>query len=132
MKPRIKLIQKKRSYSEDFKRSLVKDFESGRLSVIQLGKLHGISFQLIYRWIYHYSTLNEQGLRIVEKSKSSTQKVKDLERKVAELERSLGQKQVKIDFLEKMIDIAKDELDIDIKKNSNTSQSGGSKKGKSN
>ena len=38
----------------------------------------------------------------------------------------IGQKQIKIDYLEKMIDIAKDELNIDIKKNSNTPQSTGS------
>jgi transposase len=40
----------------------------------------------------------------------------------------VGQKQIKIEFLEKMIDLAKDELDIDIKKNYNTLQSTGSVK----
>ena len=35
-----------------------------------------------------------------------------------------------IDYLEKMMEIAKDELDIDIKKNFNTSQSTGSGKTK--
>ena len=41
------------------------------------------------------------------------------------MEQIVGQKQIKIDFLEKMIDLAKEELDIDIKKNSDTLQSGG-------
>jgi hypothetical protein len=59
---------------------------------------------------------------------SSSQKVKDLEKRLAELERMLGQKQIKIDYLEKMIDIAKEELDIDIKKNFNTPPSSGSEK----
>jgi predicted RNase H-like nuclease (RuvC/YqgF family) len=62
----------------------------------------------------------------VENSKSSTQKIKDLESKIKELERSVGVKQMNIDFLEKMIEIAKDEYDIDIKKNSSTLQSTGS------
>jgi len=57
---------------------------------------------------------------------SSTQKLKALEQKVKELERTVGQKQVQIDYLEKMIDIAKDDLNIDIKKNSDTPQSSGS------
>jgi len=59
---------------------------------------------------------------------SSSNKVKQLEQKVAELEQKVGQKQIKIDYLEKVIDIAKDELKIDIKKNSNTPQSTGSDK----
>ena len=61
---------------------------------------------------------------------SSSQRVKELEKKIAELERKVGQKQIKIDYLEKMMDIAKDELNIDIKKNYGTPQSTGSDKTK--
>jgi predicted component of type VI protein secretion system len=57
---------------------------------------------------------------------SSITKLSELEKKVKELEQIVGQKQIKIDYLEKMIDIAKDELNVDIKKNFNTSQSTGS------
>ena len=56
---------------------------------------------------------------------SATRKLKELETRIKELEQIVGQKQIKIDFLEKMIDLAREELDIDIKKNSNTLQSGG-------
>jgi len=56
---------------------------------------------------------------------SATRKLKGLEIKIKELEQIVGQKQIKIDYLEKMIDLAKEELDIDIKKNSGTPQSGG-------
>ena len=121
-----KLLQKHRSFSEDFKRSLVMEFESGKFTVAQLGRLHMIDRQLIYKWIYKYSTTNERGVIMVEKSQSSTQKMKDLEKRLAELERALGQKQMKIDFLEKMIELAKTELDIDIKKNFSTPPSTGS------
>ena len=57
---------------------------------------------------------------------STIDKLKQLELKIKELEQAVGQKQIKIDYLEKMIDIAKDEFNIDIKKNSNTPQSSGS------
>ena len=130
MKANIRLIQKKRSFSEEFKPGLVRDFESGKFSVGQLGRLHKISAQIIYRWIYKYSTSNERGVRIVEKTQSSTQKMKDLEKRIAELERALGQKQIKIDYLEKMIELADEELNIDIKKNSGTLPSTGSGKNK--
>ena len=126
MKANLRLIQKQRSYSEEFKRSIVKDFESGKFSVLQLERLHKIKSMVIYRWIYKYSEVNERGQRIVEMKDSSTEKLKALEQRIKELEQTVGKKQIQIDYLEKMIDVAKDELDIDIKKNSNTSQSSGS------
>lgn len=121
-------IRKMRNYSESFKRQLVSEFESGRYSVLQLEKLHGISNSSIYQWIYKYSRYNEKGYRVIEMKKSSTQKVKDLQKRVAELERTVGQKQIAIDYLEKMIELAKAELNIDIKKNFSTPPSDGSGK----
>lgn len=130
MKANVKLIKKHRKFSEEFKKSIVNDFESGKFSVPQLVRLHGINCKSIYRWIYKYSNHNERGQRIVEMKDSSTQKLKALEQKIKELEQTVGQKQIQIDYLEKMIDIAKDELNIDIKKNSNTPQSSGSERTK--
>lgn len=130
MKANVKLISKHRKFSEEFKKSIVNDFESGKFSVLQLERLHKISNKSLYNWIYKYSKSNEKGQRIVEMKDSSTQKLKALEQKIKELERTVGQKQIQIDYLEKMIDIAKDELDIDIKKNSNTPQSSGSERTK--
>ena len=126
MKANLRLIKKPRLYTEDFKRSLVSEFEKGKYSVVQLSKLHGVSNSLIYGWVYKFSTFNQQGYRVIEMSKSSSTKLKHLADRVKELERTIGQKQIKIDYLEKMIDIAKEELDIDIKKNSDTLQSTGS------
>ena len=127
MKANLKTIRKQRVYSEEFKRQLVSEFESGKFSVPQLEKLHKVSNATIYNWIYKYSTFNKQGFRVVEMKESSTSKLKVLEQKIKDLERAVGQKQIKIDYLEKMMDIAKEELNIDIKKNYNTSQSSGSK-----
>jgi transposase-like protein len=126
MKANLKNIRKKRHYSEDFKREIVSVFESGKFSVPQLEKLYGINNVTIYNWIYKFSTFNEKGFRVIEMKESSIDKLKQLELKVKELEQIVGQKQIKIDYLEKMIDIAKDDLNIDIKKNSNTPQSTGS------
>ena len=47
-------------------------------------------------------------------------------KRLAELERIIGQKQMQIDYLEKMIELASDELQTDIKKNFGTQQSNGS------
>jgi len=132
MQIKLRLIQKKRVYSEEFKKGLVELFERGKYSVKQLERLYGVRIQVIYNWIYKYSNVNEKGCRIVEMKESSTNKIKDLERRVRELEQMVGQKQIKIEFLEKMIDIAETDLKIDIKKKSSTPQSTGSgKTGKS-
>jgi len=130
MKGSIRLINKQRQYSKEFKESIVKEFELGKLSVLQLGRIHNISFQVIYSWIYKFSIFNEKGYRVIEMKDSSEQKVKELEQKVKELEQIVGRKQIMIDYLEKMMELAKDELDIDIKKNFDTRQSLGSGKTK--
>ena len=126
MKANLKRLRKQRKFSDEFKRSIVAEYESGRLSAAQLGRLHSLQEALVYRWIHKFSTFNIQGARIVEMKDSTSKRVRDLENKVKELERMVGQKQITIDYLEKMIEIAKDEFQIDIKKNYNTPQSTGS------
>ena len=126
MKANLLQLRKQLYYSEEFKREIVSIFESGKLSVIQIEKLYGVSDSAIYRWIYKFSVFNEKGYRVIEMKTSSIGKLKALELKIKELEQAVGQKQIKIDYLEKMIDLAKDDLKIDIKKNYNTPQSIGS------
>ena len=128
MRTNLKKIRKHLRYSEDFKKELVSLFEKGTYSVLQLERLYGVTNASIYRWIYKYSTFNEKGIRVVEMKKSSSLKLKELTTKVKELEQIVGQKQIKIDFLEKMIEIAESEFSIAIKKKSNTSQSIGLEK----
>jgi len=117
-----------RIFAEDFKKTCVKEYESGQFSVLELSKLYQIQCAVIYRWIYKFSSYNKKGLKVVEMSDSSKKKLKELHVRIQELERIVGQKQLNIDFLEKMIEIAKEHYGIDIKKNSDTSLSTGSEK----
>lgn len=128
MKSKKVTLRSKRLYSEEFKRVQVKEYESGHLTVSEIGKLYGIAETLIYRWIQKFSTYNKRKISIVEMKESSTQKIKELQDRIKELERAVGLKQLNIDFLEKMIELAQTELDVDIKKNFANSQSGGIKK----
>jgi transposase len=131
MKANIKQIKKHRKFSVDFKKEIVSAFERGQFSILQLARLYGISNRSIYNWIYQFSTFNEKGIRVVELKASSMAKLSALEKRVKELEQIIGQKQIKIDYLEKMIDIARDDFGMDIKKNFNTPQSTGSDQTKS-
>ena len=57
MQTNLRLIRKSRVYSDDFKREIVSLFESGKLSVLQLERLYGISNPTIYNWILNFLTL---------------------------------------------------------------------------
>jgi transposase len=128
MKSNVQKIRKHRAYSLDFKQSIVALFEKGEYSVVQLGKLYGISNTVVYRWIYKHSVFNEKGVRIVEMKDSNQNKLKELQTRLNELEQIVGQKQITIDYLEKIIDLAKEDLAIDIKKNYSSQPLAGSKK----
>ncbi|MEM6648501.1 MAG: transposase, partial [Bacteroidota bacterium] len=67
------LLQKKPHYALELKKSIVRDFETGRYSALQLSRLHGISLQSIYNWIHKLSHHNQRGTRIVEYADSSQQ-----------------------------------------------------------
>jgi transposase len=117
MEANLRQIRKHRNFSEDFKKGIVSSFEKGEFSVLQLEKLYGVKNGIIYTWIYKYSKFNEKGCRIVEMESSNQHKLKELAKKVKELEQMVGQKQIAIEYLEKMIELAKTDLNIDIKKN---------------
>lgn len=123
-----KRLRKRRIFSEEFKKARVKEYERGEFTVKELTDMYNVSDQSVYQWIYKYSTYNKKQILVVESSKSGQQKLKELQDRIKELERVVGQKQLHIDYLEKMMELAKEEYQIDIKKNSDTPQSSGSGK----
>ena len=127
MRKTAKLLNKRRKYSEEFRRKIVAEFESGQVSVLQLSRLHSIAFQTIYGWIHRYSEVNAKGTRIVEYQDSSTKKVKDLEAKIKSLEQLVGQQTVELTYLNKLIELASEDLGIDLKKTIVTKCAGTSK-----
>lgn len=128
MKPRKSRIRRLRVFSEAYRKDVVEAYESGQFGARELSRLHHVSEATVYRWIARYSNLEKRGIQVVEMKDSSLKRVKDLEKQIAELERTVGQKQIMIDFLEKMIELAKTDLGIDIKKNFSTQPSAGSGK----
>lgn len=121
-------LRSSRLFSEEFKRTVVQDYEKGQFSVLEMSQLYQIHTTIIYRWIQKYSSYNKRKIKVVEMADSSKQKLKDLHKRIEDLERIIGQKQLNIDFLEKMIELANAHYSIDIKKNSDTLPSTGSEK----
>ncbi len=104
-----------RNFSESFKKEKVREIAENRSTVSDICRANEVSCTAVYKWINLYSNTNKPSRTIVE-SKSDTTKILALQKKVAELERLIGQKQVQIDFQEKMIEIAEETYQVDIKK----------------
>jgi transposase len=115
-----------RYFSEDFKRKKVREIEQNLVTVLQVVREYGVSKTSIYKWIYKYSAMRKKGIKQVVEAKSDTLKISRLREQMREMERVVGQKQIMIDFLEKMIELAEKEYGIDIKKKLSSSQSSGS------
>ena len=113
-------LRTRRIFSDTFKRQKVKDIETGLASVTEISNLYKVSKQSIYRWLYKYSENYQKGEIQVVQMESESQKTKQLLKRLAELERIVGQKQLHIDYLEKLLEIGSEELNIDLKKNFGT------------
>lgn len=105
-----------RTFGEKFKKQIVKGIENNRYTVREVSELYDVSTTAIYKWVYKYSILYEQGYKQIIEPMSDTKKIKDLLSRIKELESAVGKKQMKIDFLEKLIDISEQDYGIDIKK----------------
>lgn len=112
----VKQLRRRRTYSEDFKRSLVSEYESGESTVLELSRRYQIGFQSIYVWIRRYSLYQEKGYLIVEKHKSKASELKAALSRIQELEQLVGQKQIRVEFLEKLIELADAEYGLELKK----------------
>ena len=114
-----------RCFSEEFRKSKVKEVTSGRLKVRDLCELHGVSRTSVYKWLYLYSEA-EKGVKTVVQMESEAFKTKHLLQKVAELERAVGQKQLEIDYLNVCLEMASEEVGYDVKKKYAPPRSNGS------
>ena len=121
-----------RHFSEDFKKSKVKELEQKQITVAKIASLYGVNRNAVYKWIHKYSVYYQKATRLVVELESESEKTERLQKKVAELERIIGQKQLEIDFLNKLIEISSGELGVDLKKNIYTKLSNGSEPTKTN
>jgi len=111
-----KQIQRRRKFSENFKRSRVQEFERGKLTVSEISREYDLHIQLIYNWIRKYSIYPSKGYQVVVEEKSLGKKNQELRTRIQELEAALGRKQMKIDYLEKLIELESEDLGIDLQK----------------
>jgi len=104
-----------RQFSEAFKRQRVSELLAKKVSIGDVSRLYGVTRTTVYRWIYLYSDL-KQGVKTVVEMESEAQKTAYYRQKLAELERMYGQKQLEVDYLNKVLELASEEMGYDLKK----------------
>lgn len=114
-----------RYFSEDFKRRKVSEIDRNLTCISEICREYQVSGTAVYKWIYKYSRMRKKGVKQVVESESDSKKIELLRAQVKELERIIGEKQIKLDFQEKMIELAEDIYKIDIKKKFSGKRSSG-------
>lgn len=96
--------------SEELKRKIVEEIESGSVGQCEASRLYGINRTMLCKWLKQYGRLPHQR-QIVEVV------MKDEREKIEQLQGALADAQLKIMLYEKMMDLASSEYKIDLKKN---------------
>ena len=118
-------IQRRRKFTDEFKKARVKEFEKGELTALEITREYKLAFPLIYNWIRKYSIYHQNNYQVVVEEKSLSKKNQTLRKRVEELEAMLGRKQMEVEYLQKVIDISSDDLEVDLKKKHGTAPSNG-------
>lgn len=114
---KVTYLRQPRVFSEAIRRSTVQDIEQGKCTVNQASIELSVSSQTIYRWIYRFSRYLVKNRVMVVEDKSEAYRSQDLEKRIKELEAAVGRKQMEIDLLSKIIELANEEYKTDLKKN---------------
>lgn len=126
MEAKKQTLKQQRIFSDDVRRQVVHDIERGKCSVLQASRELQVCPQSIYNWLYKYSLHLQKERRLVVQNNSESYKSKELEKRIKELEAALGRKQMEIDLLNKILELAGKDQNTDLKKNILKKLSGGS------
>jgi len=110
----------RRRFSEEFRTQRVREYERGEITISEICRLYKVSSTSVYKWLKKYSYFYQNNLVVVEEQDSMTKKLKAAEERIAELERTLGQKQIKVDYLETLVNVAGEYFGTDLKKTLST------------
>lgn len=105
-----------RIFSESLKQQIVEQLSRKEISISQVTTLYSVSRTSVYNWIQAYSPEHKSGTKMVVQKESEAAKTAKILQRNAELERAVGQKQLELDYLNKLIELANKELGYDLKK----------------
>lgn len=116
-KTKVKLsLKPRRIFSNKLKEKVVRDIEQGKVNVLGVSREYAVSERAVYDWLKKFSAYLHPSTTLVMQMDSEQYKSKELEKKIAELEAALGRKQMEVEYLNKLIEIAGKDLGMDLKK----------------
>ena len=115
-----------RRFSEEFKKQKVLEIQSKSTTISEVCKAYEVADTNVRKWIAKYSSNYQKGIVTIVESESDTKKLIEAKKRIAELERLIGQKQIQLEFKDKVIELAEEYYQIDIKKKFESKPSYGS------
>ena len=108
-------------YSEEFKWRVVQEVLKGKFTKEEARKVYGIKSNCaILYWMRQFSGIEDYrsgGKPLLEKSTIAVMKqLNKNEQRIKELEEELKRERLRADLWQKMVELAEDQLDIDIRK----------------
>lgn len=119
---KLKFNKRHRHFSEEVRKSIVKEVDSG-LAVSEASRKYDVSSASIYNWLNLYSKTYQKSIKTIVTQKSKNNKYKDLEKELKQVYELLGRTQSELNFANKIIELASEELDLDLKKSFDSSPS---------
>jgi len=106
----------RRVFDELIKQEVVNRIDQGLQGVSSISTELGVSRTTVYNWLNKYSVTYRRQSRIIVEKKSHSNRIKQLEAQLKDLEALVGRKQIRIDYLEKLIELYEAEQGIDLLK----------------
>ena len=120
--------QESRSYNDAEKLQLIEEYMNSGESMESFQGKYGMGHCTLSRWMTKFGLSNtsqkqlNEMKKVVERSLEKSLRERTLEAKVAQLEKKLKEEQLKSMAYSTMIDVAEEELGIDIRKKSGAKQ----------
>lgn len=109
-------------FTDEFRKKIVQEVLSGSISKSEACRKYGIrgASQIVY-WIRSFSGIKnyrkpERQISLLEMKNKDRMKIQQYLKEKHELEKSLKQAELRTELLETMLDVAKEELHIDVRK----------------
>jgi hypothetical protein len=102
--------------------SIIAEYLTGELSFRKLGAKHSVDFRLIHYWVSQFQGKIVRKKKSKEKKQSEATVQDNLPTDVKQLQEELRKAKLHNKLLNAMIDIAEEQLNIDIRKKSGTKQ----------
>lgn len=114
-------------YSEEFRKKVLDVYYGGEESVAQISERFDVNIETVRSWVFRANSERDKMSKLDETNNLTMKKEKTssdhLEKRIQALEKELEDERMRSICLDKMIDIAEQELKIDIRKKSGAKQS---------